>query len=306
MRLSIILLLSVLLSAYSQEAVVKEETAAAAEETVESDELNLDALIEEADETIDAAASEEAVATDAETETADEAATASSTEAGGATEGPPEYTEEEKAILKKLEEQTGPFVDLFGPQLYSLQMIDETQAQLVPQFTNEALKGKKVIGVYFSADWCGPCRKFTPELVSFYDKMNQRRGKKDEFEIIWVSRCRDMQSYGQYFTHMKWLAIPPEEALGQRGQMLSQKFKVKGIPSLTLLDDVGNVITTDARNKIPQDMAGMGFPWRNPLVQLYITIFPRALRSMVKSQVDTLKGKLVQRVKGLVGMKSKA
>lgn len=288
---------------------MEEETAATVGETMESDELNLDALIEEADETIDAAATEEAVVADTETETeTDETATTeeAAASAGGATEEAPEYTEEEKAILKKLEEQTGPFVDLFGPQLYSLQMIDETQAQLVPQFTNEALKGKKVVGVYFSADWCGPCRKFTPELVAFYDKMNQRRGKKDEFEIIWVSRCKDMQSYGQYFTHMKWLAIPPEEALGQRGQWLSEKFKVKGIPSLTLLDDVGNVITTDARNKIPQDKAGVGFPWRNPLVQVYITIFPRALRSMVKSQVDTLKGKLVQRVKGLVGMKAKA
>jgi len=305
MRLSIFLILSVLVSAYSQEAVVEEETAAAVEDAVEADLLDLDALIDEADEITDAATceSKEAIVT----ETADETATATSTEsAGGATEEATEYTPEEQAILKKLEEQTGPFVDLFGPQLYSLQMIDETQAQLVPQFTNDALKGKKVVGVYFSADWCGPCRKFTPELVSFYDKINQRRGHKDEFEIIWVSRCRDVQSYGQYFTHMKWLAIPPEEALGARGQMLSEKFKVKGIPSLTLLDDLGNVITYDARNKIPEDKAGIGFPWRNPLVQLYTTIFPRSLRSLVKGHIDTLKGKLVQRVKGLVGMKSKA
>ena len=136
--------------------------------------------------------------------------------------------------------------------------------------------------------------------------MNNRRGHKDDFEIVWVSRCRDVQSYGQYFTHMKWLALPPEEAMGKRGEMLSQKFKVKGIPSLTLLDDLGNVITTDARNKIPQDKAGIGFPWRNPLATLYITIFPRSLRMMVKSQVEAVKGKLVQRLKGLVGRSAKA
>ena len=98
---------------------------------------------------------------------------------------------------------------------------------------------------------CGPCRQFTPDLVNFYDKMNARRGKKDEFEIIWVSRCRDVDSFGQYFTHMKWLALPPQEAMGQRGQYLGEKYKVKSIPTLVLLDEIGNVITTDARNKIP-------------------------------------------------------
>ena len=59
---------------------------------------------------------------------------------------------------------------------------------------------------------------------------------------------------------MDWLALPPQEAMGQRGQMLGEKYKVKGIPTLVLLDDLGQVITTDARNKIPQDKAGIGFP----------------------------------------------
>lgn len=122
--------------------------------------------------------------------------------------------------------------------------------------------------------------------------MNNRRGKKDEFEIIWVSRCRDVNSFGQYFTHMNWLALPPEEALGQRGQVLGDLFKVKGIPHLVLLDEVGNVITYDARNKIPQDRAGIGFPWRNPIAQLYVTLVPKSLRLMVKSQVDEVKGKV--------------
>ena len=147
---------------------------------------------------------------------------------------------------------------------------------------------------------CGPCRKFTPELVQFYEKLNSRRGKENKFEIIWVSRCRDMDSYGQYFTHMKWPALPPNEAMGQRGQMLFEKYKVKGIPSLVLLDDVGNVITLDARNKIPQDKAGIGFPWRNPLSNLYITVVPKSLRLMVKAQVVDLKDKLLTKIKSVV------
>jgi nucleoredoxin len=130
--------------------------------------------------------------------------------------------------------------------------------------------------------------------------MNARRGKEDNFEIVWVSRCRDMESYGQYFTHMNWLALPPDEAMGQRGQMLFEKYKIKGIPSLVLLDDVGNVITLDGRSKIPADKAGIGFPWRNPLATLYMTVFPKALRLMVKGQVVELKDKLVTKIKSMV------
>lgn len=96
----------------------------------------------------------------------------------------------------------------------------------------------------------GPCRQFTPELVTFYEKMNKKR--KNSFEIVWVSRCRDMESYANYFAHMPWLALPPEEASGERGESLGRKYGVQGIPSLVLLDDLGQTIVKDARNKVPQ------------------------------------------------------
>jgi nucleoredoxin len=198
--------------------------------------------------------------------------------------------------------QMGPLIDIFGQQLLTLEMMNDTSAALRPSLTSDALRGKKVIGLYFSADWCGPCRQFTPELVSFYRKMNQRRGRKDEFEIVWISRCRDVQSYGQYFTKMGgWFALPPEEAMGSRGAMLSDKYKVKGIPSLVLLDDLGQVITLDGRNKIPQDKAGIGFPWRNPIATLYMTIIPRSLRLMIRMQVESVTDTYITKVKHIFG-----
>lgn len=199
--------------------------------------------------------------------------------------------------------QTGPFIDLLGPSLLSLEMVDETHAQLVSHYTNDVLRGKSVVGLYFSADWCGPCRQFTPELVSFYNKINARRGRENQFEIVWVSRCRDLDSFGKYFTHMNWLAMQPEDAMGQRGQMLSQKYKVKSIPTLVLLDDLGNTITTDARNKIPTDKAGIGFPWRNPIARLYITLLPKSLRLMLKAQIKGVANTIVGKIKGALSTK---
>ncbi|KAL3808897.1 hypothetical protein ACHAXA_008011 [Cyclostephanos tholiformis] len=161
--------------------------------------------------------------------------------------------------------QSGPFVDLLGDLLLSLEMIDETKAQ------------------------------FTPDLVNFYNKMNSRMGKKDEFEIVWISRCRTIDAFGQYFTQMNWLALPPNEAMGDRGKYLGEKFNVKSIPTLVLLDEIGNVITTDARNKIPLDKAGIGFPWRSPVSVLISTLVPRTFRLMVKGRLNSVMG-MIKRV----------
>jgi len=229
--------------------------------------------------------------------------TATTTQSDGETTDATEETaaaEEETAAAPVV--QSGPFIDLLGDTLLSLQMVSETQAQVNQHYTNDALSGKKVVGLYFSADWCGPCRQFTPDLVSFYNKMNARRGKKDEFEIVWISRCRDVDSFGQYFTQMNWLALPPDQAMGERGQYLGELYKVKGIPSLVLLDEIGNVITTDARNKIPADKAGIGFPWRSPISILVSTLVPRSFRLLVKSHFSGV----LKLVKGVIqGKKDK-
>ncbi|KAL9188338.1 hypothetical protein ACHAXT_006716 [Thalassiosira profunda] len=238
----------------------------------------------------------EATATDASSAAEQSADASAQTPASTDAEAQAKAAEEAAKAETKTEEaaaapvvQSGPYIDLLGETLLSLEMVSETQAQVHQHYTNAALEGKKVVGLYFSADWCGPCRQFTPDL----------------FEIVWISRCRDVDSFGQYFTHMNWLALPPNEAMGPRGQALGEKYKVKGIPSLVLLDEIGNVITLDGRNKIPMDKAGIGFPWRSPMSVLISTLVPRSFRLMAKSQFASVAG-LVKKVLLGQGAKVKA
>merc|ERR1712003_288209 len=68
---------------------------------------------------------------------------------------------------------------------------------------SSALEGK-VLGLYFSAHWCGPCRGYTPKLAEWYTKM---KAKGLPFEIVFVSSDRDKASWSDYFGEMPWLAL---------------------------------------------------------------------------------------------------
>lgn len=64
-----------------------------------------------------------------------------------------------------------------------------------------------VIGLYFSAHWCPPCREFTPVLADFYTRFRQTvHGQR--LEIIFVSSDSDEHSYYEYLSEMPWMALP--------------------------------------------------------------------------------------------------
>jgi thiol-disulfide isomerase/thioredoxin len=116
------------------------------------------------------------------------------------------------------EENINPFIELFGPTLYSWK--NEKEAIELP--THELLKDKKVIGIYFSASWCGPCRQFTPILIEFYQRMKSK-GKK--FEIIFISRDQNAEQFGEYYSKMPWLAVPLP-GLNKILEKLAPKYQV--------------------------------------------------------------------------------
>lgn len=92
---------------------------------------------------------------------------------------------------------------------------------------------------YFSASWCGPCRAFTPSLVSFY---NENPGAKKTFEIVFVSRDQDEGSMEDYMVHdaMPWPAIKFRYV--ERMDEVT-KYMGNGIPCLVLVDREGKVIS---------------------------------------------------------------
>jgi len=114
----------------------------------------------------------------------------------------------------------------------------------------------KVIGLYFSAHWCPPCRMFTPELVKAY----KDHLKAKDLEVIFVSSDRDQDAFLEYYGTMPWLAIPQGDP---RKGKLSKRFGVNGIPAFVLVDgETGETISNNARGAVSADPEGKEFPWR--------------------------------------------
>jgi len=100
------------------------------------------------------------------------------------------------------------------------------------------LGNKKFVAVYFSASWCGPCRKFTPAFVDWYKRA---KSFSDDFEVVFVSRDRDELSMKNYMANdrMEWPAV--SFARGQNNPLL--KYAGNGIPCLVILDGSGSVVS---------------------------------------------------------------
>ena len=91
--------------------------------------------------------------TDPESTNAEEKTAESSDAAQPSTTESETQPKADEAAAQQPVVQAGPYIDLLGDLLLSLEMVDETHAQVHQHYTNEALGGKKVVGLYFSADW---------------------------------------------------------------------------------------------------------------------------------------------------------
>jgi thiol-disulfide isomerase/thioredoxin len=72
--------------------------------------------------------------------------------------------------------------------------------------TVEALAGKLVV-LYFSAEWCGACRTFTPALHALYEEAAEQ---DKPLEVVFVSSDRNTAQQQAYMDgeHGDWLRVP--------------------------------------------------------------------------------------------------
>ena len=114
---------------------------------------------------------------------------------------------------------------------------------------NEGLASKKIIGYYFSAHWCPPCRMFTPLLLDFYNELVEDGA---EFEIIFVSSDQSEDSMKEYIneSHGNWLALPFNSEVGKE---LKSKYSVQGIPTLVIVKNDGTLVSLNGREDVQKE-----------------------------------------------------
>jgi len=112
--------------------------------------------------------------------------------------------------------------------------------------TEEALSSKKLVGVYFSAHWCPPCRGFTPKLAEFYNQVKAHDA--DALEIVFSSCDRDEDSFKSYYSDMPWLATKFRCAEGEK---LAENCNVSGIPHLVIINrETGVIVDENGRSTV--------------------------------------------------------
>jgi len=114
---------------------------------------------------------------------------------------------------------------------------------------------KTNIGIYFSAHWCPPCKRYTPVLAKLYEKL-----QSEGMTIIFNSRDQDEAAFKSYYDEMPWCAIPFEckEKLG-KSKAIPQP---NGIPSLYLFDKEGKLYQKGGRGAVTDE--NRTFPYANP------------------------------------------
>lgn len=144
-------------------------------------------------------------------------------------------------------EKTPPLVEALAKATFVGQTPDEAQAQL---------EGKKIIGLYFTAKWCAPCRAFTPKLVKF------RNAHAEDFQFVMMSWDKSLEAQEQYLekAQMKVPAVRFDDPLIKA---VGQQFRVRGVPTLLIFDAKGAFITDAGREHLtlpiyPDDMAALG------------------------------------------------
>jgi len=136
------------------------------------------------------------------------------------------------------------------------------------KLTKDVLADVDVIGLYFSAHWCPPCRGFTPQLAEKYKALKEA-GKS--VEVVFVSGDKGPEEFKEYLGEMPWWAVPIE----QKGSIeeLNNLFEHRGIPHLVFVEkSTGKLITNNGRAAVSVETFIEDFPYHpKPVNDLSVT-----------------------------------
>ncbi|KAI0984666.1 hypothetical protein GJ496_001651 [Pomphorhynchus laevis] len=137
-------------------------------------------------------------------------------------------------------------------KLFESNVIDNKEQEV-----NWADKKVDYVGLYFSAHWCPPCKKFTPVLAEFYE----RHSESKKFEIVFVTCDESESSFKKYYKDMPWLAVKFDEKILEK---LKLDYSVDGVPMLIFIDaKTGETVNADGRHWVTTDPKAEKFPWKD-------------------------------------------
>ena len=150
-----------------------------------------------------------------------------------------------------------------GSYLFGSSIVQDISPFLPEEFeskngklTKEELLKNELIGVYFSAHWCGPCRAFTPKLAQFYNNANS---EKKQIEIVFNSCDNDLKSFNEYFGTMPWIATPFESEAKSK---IEGACGISSIPQLIIFNNKGQVVDDNGRRTVESEGVGAIKTWK--------------------------------------------
>lgn len=107
------------------------------------------------------------------------------------------------------------------------------------------LDKNKLIALYFSAQFCSPCKQFTPKLIKAY---NIWKEDKCGIEVVYVSSDETEKDYKANVEKHPWKRI----CFKQRDlcDKIMDCYNIKSIPQLWIFDCEGNLISKKGTEEV--------------------------------------------------------
>ncbi|KAF3431259.1 hypothetical protein FNV43_RR25989 [Rhamnella rubrinervis] len=114
------------------------------------------------------------------------------------------------------------------------------------------LVGTSVL-ILFSAEHIPQCKTFLTELIQTYDELLE----DETFEVVFVSRDRDVRTFDRHFSKMNWLAVPYND---KRIRFLLRWFDIGDLPGAVVIGPSGKTTTLNGVNLV-MEFGAHGFPF---------------------------------------------